>query len=432
MSVASMALKNLARQKRRSVLLGGAIAFGILIITVVNGLSGSLITSLEANISNLVSGHVFIRGTEKTDKGRVLYALRDDKVIDAAVQKLKVPFKYISKTSVAQQAALISDFATSYQSVTGVDLGPGTYLHERMTVVEGNLDDFPGSDKILISEGMVKKLNVKIGDRISVQASTINGQQNVLDFTVGAVYKDPGVAASLAGAYADLARVNQLVDLPVGQYNIYGIFLEDVSTADLWGAKLYAELKSGGLPMWQRGTPQDLVKVFRDETWAGTKYSLFTLNDALSFIKGIFQSLNLIAFLILLVLFVVIMVGITNTYRMIVYERTREIGTLRALGMQRPSIRNLFLLEAVFLGVAGILVGFFAGVVVLVVLSWIDLSAWKDFNILLKDNHLKLTIDLASFAFDLVVVTGLTALAALFPARKAGKLTPAEALRTTN
>ena len=100
--------------------------------------------------------------------------------------------------------------------------------------------------------------------------------------------------------------------------------------------------------------------------------------------------------------------------------------------MQRPSVRNLFLLEAIFLGLAGILAGFVLGVIVLIVLSWIDLSAWKDFNILLKDNHLKLTVDFASFAFNLVVVSALTAIAALFPARKAGKLTPAEALRTTN
>ena len=432
MSIASMALKNLARQKRRSILLGGAIAFGILIITVVNGLSGSLISSLEANISNLVSGHIFLRGTEKTDKGRVLYTLKDDQRFDAAVAKLQVPYKYISKTTVAQQATLISDFGTSYQSVTGADLGNGSYLHDRMTIVEGDLDSFPGSDKILISEGMAKKLEVRLGDRISVQTDTITGQQNVLDFFVGAIYKDPGVAAALAGAYADLPRVNLLRDVPQGEYNIYGIFLEDVSTADFWGAKLYEELKAQDIPLWKRGTPQDLVKLFRDETWSGIKYSLFTLNDALSFIKGIFQSLNLIAFLILLVLFVVIMVGITNTYRMIVYERTREIGTLRALGMQRPSIRNLFLFEAVFLGIAGILTGFFLGVVVLVILSWIDLSAWKDFNILLKDNHLKLSVDFASFAFNLVVVTALTTLAAFFPARRAGKLTPAEALRTTN
>jgi len=126
------------------------------------------------------------------------------------------------------------------------------------------------------------------------------------------------------------------------------------------------------------------------------------------------------------------MVGITNTYRMVVYERTSEIGTLRALGMQRPQVRNLFLLEAVFVALGGVFVGFALGVFVMFGLSFLDLSSWKDFNILLKDNRLQFQVDLKWFVINLLAVTGLTALAAFFPARKAGKLTPAEALRTVN
>lgn len=432
MSVSSMALKNLTRQKRRSVLLGGAIAFGILIITVVNGLSGSLITSLEANISNLVPGHIFVRGVEKTDKGRILFSMQDTALLEKTVHDLKIPFKSIAKTTTVQQAALISDFTTQYQGLTGLDLGPGSYIHDRIVIVEGSLDHFGGSDKILIAEGTAKKLGAKLNDRISVQSETQTGQQNVLDFTVGAIYKDPGLAASLAGAYADIGIVNRLRDMAPGEYTNFGIFLDDVSTADAWGAALYKALDDQKLPLWVRGTPQDLQTLFRDENWTGTRYALFTLNDILSFLKGIFGALNGIAFGILLVLFLVIMVGITNTYRMVVYERTREIGTLRALGMQRPQIRNLFLYEAVFLALVGIAVGFVVGVLVLWGLSLIDLSSWKDFNVLLKDNKLQLYVDVGSFVFDLVVVAALTALAALFPARKAGRLTPAEALRTTN
>jgi putative ABC transport system permease protein len=427
-----MALKNLSRQIRRSVLLGGAIAFGILIITVVNGLSGSLITSLEANISNLVPGHIFIRGVEKTDKGRVILTMKDSALFDKTVKDLKVPYKSIAKTTSFQQVSIISDINTQYQGLTGLDLGPNSYIHDRIVVVQGSLDNFNGSDKLLISEGTAAKLQVKLNDRVSIQGETQTGQQNVLDFTIGAIYKDPGIASSLAGAYADIGIVNKLKDMGPGEYTNFGIFLDDVASADEWGAKIYAALAADKLPLFQRGTPQDLQKVFRDNTWQGTKYTLFTLNDILSFLKGIFGALNGIAFGILLVLFLVIMVGITNTYRMVVYERTREIGTLRALGMQRPQIRNLFLLEAVFLAIAGIFAGFVFGVVILVLLSFIDLSSWKDFNILLKDNKLQLIVDFGSFVFNLVVVSALTAIAALFPARRAGKLTPAEALRTTN
>jgi putative ABC transport system permease protein len=432
MSVASMALKNLSRQKRRSVLLGGAIAFGLLVITVINGLSGSLISSLEANISNLIPGHIILRGAEKSSSGRVTLTLKDSDVFQKAVDKLQVPYSYISKTTAVQSVALVSDFSTSYQSFSGVNLGQGTYLHDKLTIIKGSLDNFDAADNIVISEGEATKLNVQIGDRISVQAETVTGQQNVVDFILRAIYKDPGVAASLAGAYAPIDRVNALRDMQPGEFTTFGIYLKDVATADEWGAKLLTELQGEGLTFFARGGMQDTQKQYRDETWDGVKYSLYTLNDLLSFIKGIFQTLNLIAFLILLVLFVVIMVGITNTYRMVVYERTREIGTLRALGMQRPDVRNLFLFEAVFLGLAGIFVGFLLGVVVLVILSWIDLTSWKDFNILLKDNHLKLDINFGSFLMNLVVISGLTAIAALFPARRAGKLTPAEALRTTN
>ncbi|MEI8093504.1 MAG: FtsX-like permease family protein [Spirochaetales bacterium] len=432
MSVASMALKNLSRQKRRSVLLGGAIAFGLLVITVVNGLSASLITSLEANISNLIPGHIILRGAEKTSTGRVILTLKDADVFQAAVDKLQIPYSYVSKTTAVQSVALVSDFSTNYQSLSGVNLGPGSYLHDKLTIVEGQLDDFDSADNIVISESVAKKLNVQLGDRISVQGETVTGQQNVVDFYLRAIYKDPGVAASLAGAYAPLDRVNALRDMKPGEFTTFGIYLKDVSTADALGSALFDELKAKGLAFFARGGLQDTQKQYRDETWEGVKYSLYTLNDILAFIKGIFQTLNLIAFLILLVLFVVIMVGITNTYRMVVYERTREIGTLRALGMQRPDVRNLFLYEAIFLGLAGILVGFLVGVAILVGLSWVDLSAWKDFNILLKDNHLQLQVNLGSFALNLLVIVGLTGVAAFFPARRAGNLTPAEALRTTN
>jgi len=71
-------------------------------------------------------------------------------------------------------------------------------------------------------------------------------------------------------------------------------------------------------------------------------------------------------------------------------------------------------------------------VAVLAGLSVLDLSSWKDLNVLLQDNRLRLFVDFGSLLFHLAVVSALTALAAFIPARRAGRLTPAEALRSTH
>ena len=60
-----MALRNLNRQKKRTLLLGGAIAFGLMIVTLLNGFAGSFIENVSENFSHLMAGHIFIDGVEK-------------------------------------------------------------------------------------------------------------------------------------------------------------------------------------------------------------------------------------------------------------------------------------------------------------------------------------------------------------------------------
>ena len=64
-----------------------------------------------------------------------------------------------------------------------------------------------------------------------------------------------------------------------------------------------------------------------------------------------------------LILFTIVAVGITNTFRMVVYERTREIGTMRALGFQRSQTRLLFLVEALLLSLSGVTAGMILAVI---------------------------------------------------------------------
>ena len=68
-------------------------------------------------------------------------------------------------------------------------------------------------------------------------------------------------------------------------------------------------------------------------------------------------ALNLITFGAVLVLFFIILIGVINTLRMTIRERTREIGTVRAIGMQKKDVRNSFILETMFLGLFSAIAG---------------------------------------------------------------------------
>jgi putative ABC transport system permease protein len=123
------------------------------------------------------------------------------------------------------------------------------------------------------------------------------------------------------------------------------------------------------------------------------------------------------------------MVGILNTFRIIMYERTREIGTMRALGMQRKGVRKLFLMEAFFLSLGGTIAGFIFAGIVMTILSLINFGMDSPMFLLLNNGHLSFSLAPLQIMRNILLVSGLTLLAAFFPARKAAKLKPSDSLR---
>ena len=87
MNIISIAMRNLNRQKKRSFLLGGAIAFGIFVITMINGFTGSFVENVSENFSHLFAGHIFIDGVEKTASGKTISIIRDDSKILEAIRR---------------------------------------------------------------------------------------------------------------------------------------------------------------------------------------------------------------------------------------------------------------------------------------------------------------------------------------------------------
>ena len=89
------------------------------------------------------------------------------------------------------------------------------------------------------------------------------------------------------------------------------------------------------------------------EEWTGQKYDVTTWEDELQFLMWTLQALKGISFVLIMILIAIMVTGIMNTLWIAIRERTREIGALRAIGMQRTAVARLFLLEASCLGFLG-------------------------------------------------------------------------------
>lgn len=439
-----IAFRNLSRQKKRSFLLGGAIAFGIMIVTVINGFAGAFVDNLAGNMADLFAGHVFVEGVEKSASKRVLEKIRDETVIIEALKASGVDSRLVQKRSAAD-TTIVFEGKKVNQSIMGADFADETYLRRRLVLKEGKYDDLLQPKSLVLSEKVVKKLKAGIGDKVFVELKTVAGQNNVGEFTIRGITYDMGIFSAMV-AYASRDYLNELLALGPNEYQLFGIMLDDLSKAEAAKDALTAALKeraqvfeltegqtssATGAAAAMQSRYMNLRKLANKETWTGTKYRLFTINDIISQVEQVSGVINMISLIILLVLFVIIMVGILNTFRMVMYERIREIGTMRALGMQRPSVKRLFLYEAGFLAAGGTLAGLVIAGIVMAVLSLFNFGTTSFFALLMRNGHLTFSVGAGMVILNFLIVLLLTIVAAYLPARKASRLDPAVALRTS-
>ncbi len=434
MNTLRIAFRNLSRQKKRSFLLGGAIAFGILIITLVNSFTAGFVENVQENFSHFFAGHVFLTGYEKSPSGRLITVIREDEVLLEAIESLDdLPLQYLSRRS-SLEGTLIFEGESIRQEVVGVNWQEEGFLSERLILREGSMEEVLADPRALVlNEKMAAQLNVEIGDTLLVQLQTVTGQQNVGEFILAATSVDTGFFSAVS-AYAHRNHVNHLLNISPDEYISLGLFLKDMLLMERAAQALTKALegKVSLVPRFSgpRGFQEQRNQLL-EEQWEGTRYQLFTIGDFLEPLNQIASTLNTVGLVVVLILFVIIMVGVTNTFRMIIYERTREIGTMRALGLQRGGLRGLFLLEAVLLSLGGALIGLIAAFLVALILSLIDFGTDNQFFIILKNGHLFFKVLPAQITGNIVVVGLLTLLAALVPASRAAKLDPAHALRKT-
>ena len=360
MKYIKIAIRNLSREKKRSFLLGGAIAFGLLIITIVNCASAGAVKAISNNITKIADGHIFIQGEQKLESDKVVSNLADKEGILQLIDESGINVVKLNMRSEVSAELIFGDESTR-SSVSGMNWDKEREVLDGLRFKEGSVDSISNKYNIIINESLANTLNVNLGDSVIAKVRTITGQTNVGDFIVGGILQGTDILSSM-NSYANIEYINELIGLESDDYQTIYLRLESIDVVDAAAETLYSALQEH-YQMQERSTGMDDVDIFslafsmQEEEWSGQRYSLQAVTEMVGVLDQFVGVVDAISLVVLLLLFLIIIVGVANTFRMIMYDRVKEIGSMRAMGMQRGGVRAIFLLEGFFLALVGAIAG---------------------------------------------------------------------------
>ncbi len=405
MNYLKIAYRNLGRHRRRTALSVLALAMGTsLLMFIAAFFQGEMRSSMETTL-RLDSGHIQVTAAEyDSDKLSVAWEYLIENPEQAAAQ-----IEALGQVQVATPRLMASGIVSVGDESTGVQIMgivPDSEANApyRDGIVAGEFLTADDREGIVIGYPLAQSFGLNIGDQLTLLVNTSEGDVDEQKFTVRGIFTT-GTSAYDKG----------IVFLPLAKAQAF-------SGADNRASMIFILLNDRE----QAGVVANAIQGegYQVKTWSQLNELLVLIND---FSNAYIVILNLI------VLGVTATV-IVNTLLMSVFERTREIGILTAIGMKGRQVIALFITEASLLALGGITLGSLVGWILSAYFAKVGIY-FGDLGIsegmLLQDRiYPYLTID---SAINLIITSFIiTVLASLYPARLASRMEPVEALHGAN
>jgi putative ABC transport system permease protein len=439
MNILKIAYRNVSRQKRRSNLLAAAIGFGVMIIILVNSLTTGLVDNTQDNFEIASGGHIYITGEILLDSGKKVNRIEDTEVLDAVMPQFEPLIKEYQKRSMIS-GSFIFRSREARSVLYGVHWDEEQALADMLRVVEGSLDRRNEPGTIVLPKNIADDLGVVLGEQVLMSFNTVTGQANVGEFTIIALTED-ATGLGFDAAYADISYINELVGLQPDEYQSYNLVLNNIQLVNSVTQQIRQAIVDYGAAVKPEPTAEEELSAGMgmggmfgssedEEPWEGTRFDISNLNEFMDVVTQIVAILNGIALGMFLLMLTITMVGLVNTFRMIMIERVKEIGTMRSVGMLKKHVSRLFIFEGLILALRGALFGIIAAFVIGLIISLIPFPDGSNFAILLSEGHISVPIVPSSIIMVTAIIAVITLVAVWSPARKAAKLQPADALRS--
>ena len=426
----TIAFRSLVQHRRRSLFLGTAIAAVTALLVLLNGLSTGVRETMIDTATTLSTGHVNVGGFFKVTAGQAAPVVTDYKKVLEVVRQ-KVPEMEYAVHRGRGWAKVVSDTGSMQLGITGIDVKSEPKLPSVLHLVSGKLDDLAQPGTILIFDNQAEKLGVKVGDALTISAPTTRGTNNTIDVRVVAIAHSLGLLSNWS-AFVPIESLRTLYQLNQDSTGVIQIMLarKDLDAIPAISGRLRQSLEQAGYRIMEND-PRAFWMKFQSvsrEDWTGQKLDVTNWEDEISFMMWTLTALKGLSFVLIVILVAIIVIGIMNTMWIAIRERTREIGTLRAIGMHRREVLWMFLLESLMLGLLATIAGAAAGAGIAAALNSAHIPVPSGLQFFLLSPHLHIAVHASLLVSAVVTITIVTGLAALYPSLRAARLRPVVAM----
>lgn len=423
-----IAVRNLVTHSRRTLLLGGAILGVTALLVLLLGLLNGIRSTMLESATTLMSGHVNVGGFYKVTAGQSAPVVTHYRDLERLVRENVPELEYLTQRG-RGWAKVVSETGSIQSGVGGIDVGAEAGFRRVIQLEQGSFEALAEPGTILIFDEQAKRLGVRAGDQLTLSAYTLRGVANTLDVRVAAVAKNIGLLSSF-NTFVPEATLRKLYQLNEDATGFVLVYLKDPRAVPVVQERLRRVLAAAGHPLMEpdpRAFWFKFAEVNR-EGWTGQKLDVTTWEDEISFIQWSITAITWLSYTLVGILLVIIAVGLMNTLWIAIRERTREIGTLRAIGMQRTRVLAMFLVESFLLSAGSALGGVAVGLLLCGLLNAAHLHAPQALQLFLMREELRLLIRPSAILGSLALIVGSTTFIALFPSFLAARMQPITAM----
>ncbi len=400
-----LAWRNIWRHRRRTVIIIAAMGFALAMMMMYDGLLDGFNNAIYGNAIRVLGGNIQVHaaGYRANVESTPLIPLPDPQ---AVIQTAKKHPDVIAASERIQTGGLMTNREGAFTiKIIGIqpEIEAPISLINR-NVKEGRWLTGNDADSVLIGRGLADAMGVKVGDRLTMVGSDIHKENRQRTMTVVGIYDIGMPTLEKQTVYISLSEAQALYGLP-GQATEVQINLNNVGKEAQVVAALAPALPGYEVESWDKNYPE-LASAINSKNFVMDIFSVI--------IEGIAG------------------IGVLNLLLMAVFERTREIGVLGAMGLKPREISALFLLEGIMIGVAGVVAGAVLGVCTNAVLGrvgfdYTQFAGVAEFMALVS-GRVYPSLGVGKLFWRGLTILIITALFAWIPAREAARHEPAEAL----